>query len=122
MLHVVSWAKLGRGHEGRAPQFFQTVGIYYAMSPHIFLFKFCIWRDFKKESGLCHVLCEEIFMLDVRHSQVDAETEFDVVSLILRFFINFSFDKMIFSILQVSCDRERLLTASVQHFTLCGIL
>jgi len=29
---------------------------------------------------------------------------------------------MIFSILQVSIDRERLLTASVRHFTLCGIL
>jgi len=26
-------------------------------------------------------------MLDVIHSQIDAETEFDVVSLILRFFI-----------------------------------
>jgi len=29
---------------------------------------------------------------------------------------------MNFSILQVSRDRERLLTASVWHFTLCGIL
>ena len=51
-------------------------------------------------------MCEELFMLDVRHSQIDVETEFDVVSLILIFFINFSFDKMIFSIVQVSLDRE----------------
>jgi len=29
---------------------------------------------------------------------------------------------MIFSILQVSRDRQRLLTAAVRHFTLCGIL
>jgi len=36
-------------------------------------------------------------------------------------FINFSFDKTIFSLFQVSRDRERYLTASVRHFTLCGI-
>ena len=36
-------------------------------------------------------------------------------------FISFRFDKMIFRILQVSGGRERLLTASVRHFTLCGI-
>jgi len=36
-------------------------------------------------------------------------------------FINFSCDKIIFSILQFSIDRERL-TASVRHFILCGIL
>ena len=29
---------------------------------------------------------------------------------------------MIFSIVQVSLDRERLLTASIRHFTLCGVL
>ena len=38
------------------------------------------------------------------------------------YFINFSFDKMIFSIFQVSRDGKRWLTASVQHFILCGIL
>jgi len=36
--------------------------------------------------------------------------------------INFSFDKIIFTIFQVSRDRERCLTASVRDFTLCGIL
>ena len=54
------------------------------MSPHFFLFRFCIWRGFKNKSDDCHVLCEELFMLDGRpHSQVDVETEFGVVSLIL---------------------------------------
>jgi len=42
-------------------------------------------------------------------------TDYDV-------FINFSFNKMIFVILQVSRDHERLLTASVLHFTLCDKL
>ena len=79
-----------------------------------------MWRDFKKESDICNVLCKELFMLDVRHSQIDAETKFDVASLILIFFINFSFYKMIFSIVQVSLHCERLLTASVRRFTLCG--
>ena len=67
-------------------------------------------------------MCEEFFMLGVTHSQVDVETEFGVVSLILiDIFINFSFDKKRnFSILQVSRNGE--LTASVRHFTLCGIL
>jgi len=41
-------------------------------------------------------LRHSFFMLDVAHSQADVETEFGVVSLILIFFINISFDKMIF--------------------------
>jgi len=57
------------------------------MSPHFFLFKFCIWRGFKTKSDVCHALCEALFMLDGRphntHSHVDVETEFGVVSLIL---------------------------------------
>jgi len=36
--------------------------------------------------------------------------------------MHFSFDKIIFSNFQVSRDGERWLTASVRHFTLCGIL
>ena len=38
------------------------------------------------------------------------------------YFINFSFDKMFFSIFKVSRDRERWLTASLRHFPLCGVL
>jgi len=54
--------------------------------PHIFQFKFCIWRGFKNKSDVCHVLCEELIMLDFTHSQVGVEREFGVVSLILLFF------------------------------------
>ena len=36
--------------------------------------------------------------------------------------MHFSFDKMLFSIFQVPRDHERCLTASVQDFTMCGIL
>ena len=56
------------------------------MSAPPFLFRFCIWRGFKNKSDVCHVLCEEHFMLDGTHSQVDVETEFGVVSLILLVF------------------------------------
>ena len=51
------------------------------MSPHFFLFRFCIWKGFKNKSDVCHVLCVEPFMLDVTHSQVDAERVIGVVSL-----------------------------------------
>jgi len=61
-------------------------------------------------------------MLDATHnSQVDVQTEFGVVSLILIVWLILASIKMIFSILQVSGDGERLLTASVRHFTLYGI-
>ena len=49
--------------------------------PPLFLFRFCIWRNSKNKSGVCHVLRDVLFMLDVTHSQVDVETEFGVVSL-----------------------------------------
>jgi len=38
---------------------------------------------FQNQCDICHVLCEELFILDVTHSQVDVETESGVVSLIL---------------------------------------
>jgi len=47
----------------------------------LFLLRFCIWRSSKYKSDVCHVLCEVLIMLDVTHSQVDAETEFGVVLL-----------------------------------------
>jgi len=45
------------------------------MSPTHFIFRFCMWQGFKHESDVCHVLCEELFMLDVTHSQVDVEPD-----------------------------------------------
>jgi len=49
-----------------SPPLFQTGGHYMPCSPHFFLFSFCIWRGFKNKSDVCHVLCEELFMLDGR--------------------------------------------------------
>jgi len=42
--------------------------------PHLFLSTIFIRRGFKNESDVCRVLCEELFKLDVTHSQVDVET------------------------------------------------
>jgi len=99
----------------------------------LFLFRFCIWRGSKNQSYICHVLREVLFMLEVTHSQDDDETEFQVsldtcvVSLLMISLdsVNLSIlasKYMIFSIFQVSRDRERCFTASVRHFTLCSIL
>ena len=106
---MCAWAQFGGGH-GDA-------------SPHFFLFRFCIWSGFKSKSDVCHVLCEELFILDGRPH---------ITKLMLKQslvwyhpfcqFTYFTFDKIIFSIFQVSRDRERCLTASERHFTLCGIL
>jgi len=38
------------------------------------------------KSDVCHVLCEEFFMLDGTLSVSDAKTEFGVTSLILSFY------------------------------------
>ena len=45
----------------------------------------CIWRGFNTKCDICHVLCEEFFMLDVTNNHFDVETEFGVASLILIF-------------------------------------
>ena len=37
--------------------------------PPLFSLGVCIWRDFKTKYDVCHVLCEEFFMLDVTHRQ-----------------------------------------------------
>ena len=49
-----------------SPPLFQTGGHNMPFPPHFFLFRFCIWRGFKNKSDVCHVLCEELFMLDGR--------------------------------------------------------
>jgi len=46
--------------------------------PPLFLFSFCILRGSKNKSDVCHILREVFFMLNVTHSQVDDETEFEV--------------------------------------------
>jgi len=64
------WAQFGVGHRGRVP--------------HFFLLGF-VFGEVSKLNVTFHVLCEDFFMLDVAHSHVDVETEFDVVSLLLIF-------------------------------------
>jgi len=59
--------------------------------PPVFSHRVCIWRGFKTKCDVCHVLCEEFFMLYVTHSHAVVETEFGVESLILIFFINVYF-------------------------------
>jgi len=34
--------------------------------PPFFLFRLCTWRGFKNKCNVCHVLCEELLMLDGR--------------------------------------------------------
>jgi len=49
-----------------SPHFFRPGGQNMSCAPHFFLFRFCIWRGFKNKSYVCHVLCDELFMLDGR--------------------------------------------------------
>jgi len=64
--YLCTWAQFCEGHGGRvAPTFSGGADIICHASP-LFLFRFCIWRGFKNKSDVCHVLCEELFMLDRR--------------------------------------------------------
>jgi len=64
--HSSTWAQFGGGQGARVPPTFSDGGTYYVMSRHFFLFRFHIWRGFKNKSDVCHVLSEELFMLDGR--------------------------------------------------------
>jgi len=55
------WWRTGR----TCPSTFSYGGHVICHVPQLFLCRLCIWRDFK-ESDVCHVLCEELFMLDDR--------------------------------------------------------
>jgi len=44
-----------------------------------------VFREVSKKGGVFHTLCEELFMLNVTHSQVDTEIEFGVVPLMPLF-------------------------------------
>jgi len=65
--------------------------------PTTFFSRFFIQRGFKNKNDVCHILCEELFMLGITRSQVDIETEFvwywyDITAPDI--FIHFSFDEM----------------------------
>jgi len=77
------------GTRGTCLPTFSDEGDIICCVPPLFSLRVCIWRDFKTKYDVCHVLCEEFFMLDVTHSNVDVETEFCVVSLILIFLYDF---------------------------------
>jgi len=49
-----------------SPHFFRRGGHNMPCPPNFFLFTFCMWRGFKNKSDVCHVLCEELFMLNGR--------------------------------------------------------
>jgi len=51
-----------------SPHFFRRGGHNMLCPPTFFslLFSHFIWRGFKNKSDVCHVLCEELFMLDGR--------------------------------------------------------
>jgi len=82
--------------------------------PHFF-----VWRGFRKKSDVSHVLCEELFMSDGR---------LHIAKLMLKhslvwyhwfcWFMNFSFDEIIFKIFQISSDRKRWLIAQGSHAVL----
>jgi len=78
-----SWAQFGGDTGDVSPILFQTGGHNMPCPPHFFLFRFCIWRGFENKCYVCHVLREELFMLDGRqHSQLYVETEFFLVPLL----------------------------------------
>ena len=81
-----TWAKLGGGHGGRVPPTFPDVREIICHVPPYFYLQVLYLERFQNKSDVCHVLCEELFMLDVTHNRrVDVETGFGVVSLILMF-------------------------------------
>ena len=55
-------AQYGGGHGGRVPPLFQTGG-HNTPRPPLFPLWVLYLRGFKNESVICHVLCEEVFML-----------------------------------------------------------
>jgi len=78
-----------------SPSLFYTGGDIICHVPPLFSLRVFIWRGFKTKCDVCHVLCEEFFMLDVTQSHVDVKTEFGVFFLILIFLYIFN-AKMIF--------------------------
>ena len=73
------------GTQGTCPPTLLDGGNIICHVPPHFSLRVCIWRGFKTKCDVCHVSCEEFFMLGVTHSHVDVDTEFGVVSPILIF-------------------------------------
>jgi len=65
-----------------SPTFSDGGDIIWHVPPHFSIYVSEIWKSFKNKSDVCHVLCEELFIFDAAHSQVDVETDFGVALLI----------------------------------------
>jgi len=88
--------------------------------PHFFL-SVCIRRDFETNCEVCHVSCEEFFMLDVTQSHVDDRNRVWYCIADSDIFIIFT-SNMICSILQVSRDRKKIVNCLCPTFIQCGSL
>jgi len=74
------------GAQGRVPPTFSDgVDLISHVPPPFSHYVFHLER-FQNKSDVCRISCEELFMLDIIHSQVDVETEFGVVSVNVVFF------------------------------------
>ena len=107
----LAWAQLGGGH---VPHFFRRGGHNMLCPPTFFSLGFVFGEVTKIKMTFVtfHVRC--IAKPSWCWNRVWCDTTDSDI------FISFHFDKMIFSILQFFRGRERLLTASLRHFTLCG--
>jgi len=65
-----------------SPHFFRRGGHNMSCHPHFLLFRFWTWRGFKNKV-VCHVLCEELFVLDGRPYIDKLMLKQSLVSLIL---------------------------------------
>ena len=110
------------GDTGTCPTHIWKQGRYNMPCPtHFIPFKFCIWRGFKNKCAYCYVLPEKLLNVTC-YTQPSWCSNSLVWYRWFCYFINFSFDKIIFRIFQVSRDCKRFWTASVRHFTMCGVL
>ena len=80
--YVHSWAQFDGGPGGSVPPLFQAGGHNMSCHPHFLLFRFWTWRGFKNKV-VCHVLCEELFVLDGRPYIDKLMLKQSLVSLIL---------------------------------------
>ena len=109
------------GTPGTCPPTFLDVGGHNMPCSLTFFLRVCIRRDFKTNCEVCHVSCEEFFLLDVTHSHVDDRNRVWHGIADSDIFIIFT-SNMICSILQVSRDRKKIVNCLCPTFIQCGSL
>jgi len=70
ILHTYEHGRNLAGDTGDVSRHFFIRGYMICHIPPHFSLRVCIWRGFKTKCDVCHVLCEEFFMLDFTHSKV----------------------------------------------------